>query len=42
MIVTKRYQGTPYLTYRTGATHNKSLAKLLSDHKKTWWYAHRT
>ncbi|MFD4758921.1 amidase domain-containing protein [Streptomyces sp. NPDC058439] len=42
MIVTKRYQGTPYLTYHTGATHNKSLAKLLSDHKKTWWYAHRT
>ncbi|TQJ75443.1 amidase domain-containing protein [Streptomyces sp. SLBN-31] len=42
MIVTKKYQGTPYLTYHTGDTHNKSLNKLLSDHPRTWWYAHRT
>ncbi|MBK3570002.1 amidase domain-containing protein [Streptomyces sp. MBT62] len=42
MIVTKRYQGTPYLTYHTGDTHNKSLSKLLSDHPRAWWYAHRT
>ncbi|MFD8304827.1 amidase domain-containing protein [Streptomyces sp. NPDC059690] len=42
MIVTKKYRGTPYLTYHTGDTHNKSLNKLLSDHPRTWWYAHRT
>ncbi|MFI1563863.1 amidase domain-containing protein [Streptomyces sp. NPDC020490] len=42
MIVTKRYRGTPYLTYHSGDTHNKSLSKLLSDHPRTWWYAHRT
>ncbi|MFF1812554.1 amidase domain-containing protein [Streptomyces sp. NPDC058251] len=42
MIVTKKYQGTPYLTYHTGDTHNKSLRKLLSDHPRAWWYAHRT
>ncbi|MEU3216407.1 amidase domain-containing protein [Streptomyces sp. NPDC006971] len=42
MFVTKRYNGIPYLTYHTSDTHNKSLKKLLSDHPKTWWYAHRT
>ena len=42
MIVTKKYRGTPYLTYHTGDTHNKSLSKLLSDHPRAWWYAHRT
>ncbi|MGX5181862.1 amidase domain-containing protein [Streptomyces avermitilis] len=42
MIVTKKYRGTPYLTYHTGDTHNKSLGKLLSDHPRAWWYAHRT
>ncbi|WP_251062200.1 MULTISPECIES: amidase domain-containing protein [unclassified Streptomyces] len=42
MIVTKKYNGTPYLTYHTSDTHNKSLKKLLSDHPRAWWYAHRT
>ncbi|HEY8981308.1 MAG TPA: amidase domain-containing protein [Streptomyces sp.] len=42
MIVTKKYRGTPYLTYHTNDTHNKSLSKLISDHPRTWWYAHRT
>lgn len=42
MIVTKKYRGTPYLTYHTSDTHNKSLKKLLSDHPRAWWYAHRT
>ncbi|MFF1710861.1 amidase domain-containing protein [Streptomyces sp. NPDC058268] len=42
MIVTKKYRGTPYLTYHSSDTHNKSLKKLLSDHPRAWWYAHRT
>ena len=42
MIVTKKFQGTPYLTYHTGDTHNKSLSKLLSDHPHAQWFAHRT
>ncbi|MFJ9721188.1 hypothetical protein ACIRP3_00360 [Streptomyces sp. NPDC101209] len=42
MIVTKKYRGTPNPTCHTGDTHNKSLNKLLSDHPRTWWYAHRT
>ncbi|WP_143662266.1 amidase domain-containing protein [Streptomyces sp. Amel2xC10] len=42
MIVTKKYRGTPYLTYHTSNTHDKSLKKLLSDHPRAWWYAHRT
>ena len=44
MIVTRKYRGTPYLTYHSGDTHNKSLTKLLSDHpsSRTTWYAHRT
>lgn len=42
MIVTKKHRGTPYLTYHTSDTHNKSLKKLLSDHPRAWWYAHRT
>ncbi|MGA5438747.1 amidase domain-containing protein [Streptomyces griseoincarnatus] len=42
MIVTKKYRGTPYLTYHTSDTHNKSLKKILSDYPRAWWYAHRT
>ncbi|MFF9397915.1 MULTISPECIES: amidase domain-containing protein [unclassified Streptomyces] len=42
MVVTKLYKGTPYLTYHTGNTHNKSLRKLLADHPNAAWYAHRT
>ncbi|MGW7365591.1 amidase domain-containing protein [Streptomyces sp. NPDC054841] len=42
MVVTKLYRGTPYLTYHTGNTHNKSLRKLLADHPNAAWYAHRT
>ncbi|MGW5633293.1 amidase domain-containing protein [Streptomyces sp. NPDC003832] len=42
MIVTKKFRGTPYLTYHTGDTHNKSLSKILSDYPRAWWYAHRT
>ncbi|MFG2628477.1 amidase domain-containing protein [Streptomyces sp. NPDC048473] len=42
MVVTKLYNGTPYLTYHTGTTHNKSLRKLIADHPNTAWYAHRT
>ncbi|MBT2529750.1 amidase domain-containing protein [Streptomyces sp. ISL-99] len=42
MVVTKKYRGTPYLTYHTGNTHNKSLRKLLADSPNAAWYAHRT
>lgn len=42
MIVTKKYRGTPYLTYHTGDTHNKSFKKIKADHRRAWWYAHRT
>ncbi|MFB7209850.1 amidase domain-containing protein [Streptomyces sp. NPDC056255] len=42
MIVTKKYNGVPYLTYHTTNTHNKSLKKLVADHGGAWWYAHRT
>ncbi|MGW1296575.1 amidase domain-containing protein [Streptomyces sp. NPDC002533] len=42
MIVTKKYKGTPYLTYHTTDTHNKSLKKILSDYPRALWYAHRT
>ncbi|MGW1103239.1 amidase domain-containing protein [Streptomyces sp. NPDC002540] len=42
MVVTKVYNGTPYLTYHTTNTHNKSLGKLIADHPNTAWYAHRT
>ncbi|SCF77598.1 amidase domain-containing protein [Streptomyces sp. Ncost-T10-10d] len=42
MVVTKKYNGVPYLTYHTTNTHNKSLKKLVADHGRAWWYAHRT
>ncbi|MFI1177446.1 amidase domain-containing protein [Streptomyces melanogenes] len=31
-----------YLTYHTGNTHNRKLSSILSGHRGTWWYAHRT
>ncbi|MFI6861927.1 amidase domain-containing protein [Streptomyces sp. NPDC050421] len=42
MVVTKKYNGVPYLTYHTTNTHNKSLKKIVADHGGAWWYAHRT
>lgn len=42
MIVTKRTSRTPYLTYHTTDTLNRSLNSLLTSYPNAWYYAYRT
>lgn len=42
MIVTKRASRTPYLTYHTTDTLNRSLNSLLTAYPNAWYYAYRT
>ncbi|MFD5702148.1 amidase domain-containing protein [Streptomyces lasiicapitis] len=42
MIVTKKFRGMPFLTYHTKDTHNMSMERIVDNHPRAWWYAHRT